>query len=85
MNTNINRLNQYYIIESDFKNLRLVEAKMKAESIIGLFIALENIIAPIANPEIADDVAATKHKLLNYIDEYFINQNGTIATDERQS
>lgn len=73
INCNAKDLAKYQIKQEDWDNVNLVEMKMKAESVVSLFVVLENILAPHISPEESEMIDKTKNHLLNYLDEFFIN------------
>jgi len=65
-------LEKYQINQEDWKNINLVNMKMKAESVVSLFLVLENTLAPHISPVESEMIKNTKTHLLEYLDKYFI-------------
>jgi hypothetical protein len=70
---NSEQILKYEVSPDDWKNMNIVDMKIKAETITALFIAIENTLAPHISPEESELINATKDKLLSYLDKYFIN------------
>lgn len=73
MQENIKLLEKYQVQKEDWKDMSLVHIKMKAESTVALFIALENMLAPHISPIESELIENTKNQLLEYL-ENFINK-----------
>lgn len=67
-------LAKYQIENEDWKNINLVDLKMKAENVVSLFVTLRNVLAPIATPEESELIEKTKQTLLNYLDGFIQNE-----------
>ena len=73
LNCKAKDLAKYQIKQEDWDNVNLVEIKMKAESVVSLFVVLENILATHISPEESEMIDKTKNHLLKYLDDFFIN------------
>ncbi len=72
-------LEKYQINQQDWENIDLVNMKMKAESVVSLFLVIENTLAPHISPVESEMIDNTKKHLLKYLDEHFINVDGRTA------
>jgi hypothetical protein len=63
---------KYKIKDKDWKNITLVEIKLKAQTVVALFIAIENTMASCISPVQSELIDNTKKELLTYLDENFI-------------
>ena len=66
-------MEKYTIKSDDWSDISLVDIKMKAQSVVSLFIILENTLAPHITPEETELIEDTKNKLLSYLDKTFID------------
>lgn len=66
-------LKKYKVSIEDFDNIDLVTMKMKAESVVLLFKAIENTLAPHISPVESEKIDDTRKHILDYLDKYFIN------------
>jgi len=66
-------LEKYQINEQDWNNINLVQMKMKAESVVSLFLVLENTLAPHISPVESGMIEKTKSAILKYLDNSFID------------
>ena len=66
-------LEKYQINQQDWKNIDLVNMKMKAESVVSLFLVLENTLAPHISPVESEMIDKTKNAILKYLDNSFID------------
>lgn len=66
-------LEKYEIKKEDWDNINLVQMKMKAESVVSIFLVLENTLAPHISPVESEMIEKTKNHLLKYLDDCFIN------------
>lgn len=67
------QLEKYKLNPEDWESISLVDAKMKAETVVSLFLILENTLASCISPEESELIDSTKTKLLEYLDKNFIN------------
>jgi len=67
-------LEKYQINPQDWRNMDVVKIKMKAESVVSLFLILENTLAPHITPVESEMIESTKTHLLNYLEESFLNK-----------
>lgn len=70
---NSKKLEKYQINQEDWENIDLVNMKMKAESVVSLFLILENILAPHISPFESEMIENTKTHILEYLDKHFVN------------
>lgn len=63
----------YDINQDDWNNIKLVEIKQKAKSVIYLFKVLENTLAPHITPVETELIDRTKAHLLKYLEDNFMN------------
>lgn len=66
---------KYIIQESDWRNMNIVDIKMKAQNILASIVVIENTMASIADPDISDKIEDFSKSMLDYIDEHFLNQH----------
>jgi hypothetical protein len=60
----------YEIQVEDWSNMTLVEMKMKAESIVSLFMVMENISAPHITPVESDAMRNARDRILRCFDSH---------------
>jgi hypothetical protein len=77
--TEIEKLAKYALQNADWteKGMDYVEMKIKAQTIVGLFVALRNTLAPHVTPDLFEKVNDLEDELLEYIDETFLDSKPT--------
>lgn len=65
---------KYKINETDWKDINLIQMKIKAQTAISLFYALNNTFAPHIDPDMNNLIDGTRDKLLKYLDDSFITE-----------
>ena len=68
-------IDKYTLQDSDWgsEELDKVATKIKAETIVILFRAIENTLCELISPEESEFIDSTREKLLKYIDDNFLN------------
>jgi uncharacterized protein YxjI len=71
--TDLELMTKYNILDNDWDNMQVVDAKMTAQTVVGLFIALENTLASKIDPYLGENIDNVKSEILTYLDTYFID------------
>ena len=67
-------LKKYQLKQKDWNNIDLVEMKIKAESVVLLFRAIENTLCSHVSPHEIELLDNTRDEILKYLDDVFINK-----------
>ena len=70
--TDTELINKYRLLDNDWDSMGIVDAKMTAQTVVGLFIALQNNLSSKIDPDLNKNIHDLKNEILTYLDKYFI-------------
>ena len=68
----VDLVKKYEIQKEDWEDINLVDVKMKLQTVMALFLAIENTLAELVTPAESDLLENTRDEILKYIEENFI-------------
>jgi len=67
-------MSKYEILESDWRDINVVNMKLSAQTIEAAFQIIENSMARFANPDMTESLDKAKEEILNNIDTYHLKK-----------